>query len=101
MSSGHLENIVEYLLELWDTWPHQDPARKKRQKKRRQMSKQTCKAGTEKEEKWKICVWQICCPRNQKIDRRADRQSTDLQILGHPSGGVLDAFWGGATWGVV
>ncbi len=58
--------------------PHQDPARKKDkketsdQKKRWQMNRQTCKAGTEKDKKWKFCKWQICCPRNQKIDRWAD-----------------------------
>jgi hypothetical protein len=39
------------------------------QNKRRQMSGQTCKAGTEKDKKWKICEWQICFLRNQKIDR--------------------------------
>jgi hypothetical protein len=44
---------------------------------------QTCKDGTEKEEKWKICELQICCPRNQNLDRQADRDSTDMQKLGH------------------
>jgi hypothetical protein len=38
---------------LWDTGPHQDPIKKDKkemtdQKKRRQMSTQACKAGTEK-----------------------------------------------------
>jgi hypothetical protein len=33
------EYIHIYLLEMWDTGPHQDPARKKRQKKRQQTQK--------------------------------------------------------------
>ncbi len=36
----------EYLLELCDAGPYQDTARKKTKKK--QTSKQTCKAGTER-----------------------------------------------------
>jgi hypothetical protein len=32
-----------------------DKKRDDRPKKRRQMNRQTCKAGTEKDKKWKIC----------------------------------------------
>ncbi len=37
-----------------------------------------------KRQTWQICEWQICSPRNWKINRWADRQSTDSQMLGHP-----------------
>jgi hypothetical protein len=66
-------------------WASSRSRHKKKLKKRQQTSKQTCKNGTKKEEKWKICEGQICCPRNRKIDIQADRQSTDLQMLGHPN----------------
>jgi hypothetical protein len=52
----------------------QDPARKKRQ----QMSRQICKAGTDKEETWKICKLKICCPRNKK--NTTDKQTDVRQI---------------------
>jgi hypothetical protein len=37
--------------------------------------------------------WQICCLRNPKIKRQADRHSTDLQNLGHPNKSVLMQSW--------
>jgi hypothetical protein len=47
------------------------------QKKKRQINRQTCKAGTENDKKWTICEWQICCPRNRKS---TDEQTGSQQI---------------------
>jgi hypothetical protein len=48
------------------------------QKKRRQMSRQTCKAGTEKDKKWKIFLWggKTCCAliATHKVDNANRRQ---------------------------
>jgi hypothetical protein len=48
------------------------------------MSRQTCKAVTVKEEKWKICKWQIFCPRNQKTQQTSRQTFDRFEKLGHP-----------------
>jgi hypothetical protein len=50
---------------------------KKDKKRDDRMKKETTDEQTdmtEKDKKWNICEWQICCPRNRKIDRWAYRQ---------------------------
>jgi hypothetical protein len=70
---------------LWDTGPHQDPTRKKDKKRVVRPKKETTDEQTDKQS-WdrkktkngKSAKWQI-----RKINRSADRQSADLQMLGH------------------
>ncbi len=67
----------EYLLELWDTGPHQDPARKKDKRRDYRRANRHAKLGQKKKKNGKFAMGESAA---QETEKSTDEQADSQQI---------------------